>query len=110
MADGERSILFSTHITSDLDKCADYIIFIRNGELVANDTKDDLIDQHAVVKGSLEALTPELEGRLEGFKRGKYGFSGLIRREKLQDSDAVQTEVPNLEDLMVYYNQEGAKS
>lgn len=110
VADGERSILFSTHITSDLDKCADYIIFIRNGELVANDTKDDLIDQHAVVKGPLEALTPELEGRLEGFKRSKYGFSGLIRREKLQDSDAVQIEVPNLEDLMVYYNQEGAKS
>ena len=44
--DGEKSILFSTHITSDLDKCADYIVFIRDGKIIAESTKDDLIANH----------------------------------------------------------------
>jgi len=41
--DGEKSILFSTHITSDLEKCADYITFINNGEIIESTSKDDLI-------------------------------------------------------------------
>ena len=107
--DGEKSILFSTHITSDLDKCADYILFMRNGSIVANAAKDDLIDQHALVRGKLSALTPDLKERLESVKQNAYGFTGLIRRERLKPSDEVETEVPNLEDLMIYYNREGAK-
>ncbi|MCK7479120.1 MAG: ATP-binding cassette domain-containing protein [Candidatus Moduliflexus flocculans] len=55
--DGQKSILFSTHITSDLDKCADFIVFIRDGEIIANTTKDDLIAAHALV--SAQARRPD---------------------------------------------------
>ena len=106
--DGEKSILFSTHITSDLDKCADYIIFIRNGELFANDAKDDLIAKHILVKGNLSELTEDLKLRLISFKTNSYGFSGLMRKEQLNKDDSVQTEIPNLEDIMVYYNKGAA--
>lgn len=106
--DGERSILFSTHITSDLDKCADYILFIRRGEIVANDTKDDLIAAHVLVKGGKDELTAEIEKNLIGCKKGNYGFSGLLKRENLTaDCDKLTKEMPNLEDIMVYYNREG---
>lgn len=104
--DGEKSILFSTHITSDLDKCADYIIFIKDGRLVGNDTKDDLIDKHALIKGNISDLTDGLKARLISFKKNSFGFSGLIRKENLTAADNVQIEIPNLEDLMVYYNKE----
>ncbi|MEF9864727.1 MAG: ABC transporter ATP-binding protein, partial [Christensenellaceae bacterium] len=50
--DGEKSILFSTHITSDLEKCADYITYIKNGEIIASDEKDQFIDSYRLVKGS----------------------------------------------------------
>ena len=40
---GERSILFSTHITSDLDKCADDITYIKNGRVLASAVKSDFI-------------------------------------------------------------------
>jgi ABC-2 type transport system ATP-binding protein len=106
--DGEKSILFSTHITSDLDKCADYIIFIRNGELIANDTKDDLLAKHILIKGKLSELTEDLKKRLISFKPNSYGFSGLILKEQLNENDTFQTEIPNLEDIMVYYNKEAA--
>ena len=103
---GERSILFSTHITSDLDKCADYIVFIKDGQLVANDTKDNLIYRHLLIAGKKDDLTPHLRARLIGVKTNSYGFSGLILREHFNENSDIRFETPNLEDLMVYYNAE----
>lgn len=103
---GERSILFSTHITSDLDKCADYIIFIRNGQLIANSTKDDIIEQHLIIKGKNSDLTEELKREMIGYKTNSFGFTGLILKGKYKADEKLQKEIPNLEDLMIYYNKE----
>ena len=103
---GETGILFSTHITSDLDKCADYVLMLKNGEVIANATKDELIDNHALISGKMEDLTPDLEKRAINIKKNRFGFTGLIDREKLSPSDRVEIEKPNLEDIMVYYNLE----
>ena len=46
-----RASFFSTHITSDLDKVADYITFIHDGEIILSDTKDDILDNYGIVKG-----------------------------------------------------------
>ncbi|WP_120006340.1 ABC transporter ATP-binding protein [Nesterenkonia muleiensis] len=110
--DGERAVLFSTHITSDLDKCADYIVFIRDGEIIARDTKDDLIANHIVVKGSHADLTDELQRRLISYKRHAYGFTGLARTADLAGHSGAgswQTEAPDLESLMLYYDLEEAR-
>lgn len=48
--DEENSILFSSHITSDLEKIADHIVFIHNGRLVLNKPKDDLINNYGILK------------------------------------------------------------
>ncbi len=104
--DGDKSIIFSTHITSDLDKCADYVLFIRDGEIIANDTKDRLTDGHALVKGSVDMLTEGLKNRLVSYKTNRYGFTGLIKRENILPDDLFATEKPLLEDIMVYYSKE----
>ena len=51
------AILFSTHITSDLDKCADTITYIKNGELLLSTKKEDFIHYYAKEIGG----TPTLE-------------------------------------------------
>ncbi len=98
---GERSILFSTHITADLDKCADFILFIKNGRIIANDTKDNLIDGHLVIRGGNEVLSGISE-KLVGVKKNSYGFSGLIKKEDFNGGTGLKAERPNLEDIMVY--------
>lgn len=103
---GERSVLFSTHVTSDLDKCADFIIFIKNGELVLNSTKDDITDSHALISGAKDALTDSLKERAIGYKETPYNFTALIKTADLSENDEVIKERPNLEDIMVYYNKE----
>ena len=54
--DGTRSILFSTHITSDLEKCADFITYIENGKIIESRSKDDLLAEYRIVKGKSEQL------------------------------------------------------
>ncbi len=101
--DGSRSILFSTHITSDLDKCADYIIFIKEGKLIANTSKDDLTASHKLVGGSNEYLTDGLKKRMVGYKENKFGFHGLIKTSDLLPEDNINVETPNIEDIMLFY-------
>lgn len=57
------SILFSTHITSDIEKCADDIMYIRNGSLVANCSKDDFIKNICEAGESIEQAILRLERR-----------------------------------------------
>jgi ABC-2 type transport system ATP-binding protein len=110
--DGEKSILFSTHITSDLDKCADYVIFIRQGELIAFDTKDDLLNKHILVSGKNSDLSNALKSRMVDCKTNAFKFTGLMLKAEFEDSPeklSLQTEQPTLEDIMVYYNKETVK-
>lgn len=110
--DGEHGVLFSTHITSDLDKCADYVVFIRDGRIVGNDTKDELIANHVLVKGSSTDLTSDLRRHLISHKSHSFGFTGLARTADLGRMDgggSLLTERPNLETLMLYYDLEEAR-
>lgn len=102
--EGDKSILFSTHITSDLDKCADIILFIREGRIVLEQPKDELLDTHALIKGGEDDLTDSLKSRVVSYKSNRFGFTALILRNKLLPSDNVASEKPTLDDIMVYYN------
>lgn len=54
--DETKSIFFSTHITTDLEKIADYITFINKGSIVFSETKDEVLENYSVVKGGTDLL------------------------------------------------------
>jgi ABC-2 type transport system ATP-binding protein len=78
--DGRTSVLFSTHITSDLERVADFITCLREGELLFSTSRDDVMENWAVVKGGNELLTPELVALFRGLRKGPYGFKALTDR------------------------------
>lgn len=103
--DGSKSILFSTHITSDLEKCADFISFIHEGRIIASSTKDELIESFRIVKGSNDRRQL-LEGYpLISLKKNSLGFSCLIRTEQLDErlTKTFSIDTPTLEDIMIYH-------
>lgn len=63
VADGSRSILFSTHITSDLEKCADHITFIKDGEIFFTGAKADFLTEYAHLGTTLEEIIVAAERR-----------------------------------------------
>lgn len=110
--DGERSVLFSTHITTDLDKIADYVVHLRGGRVIADDAKDDLLAAHVHVGGRHEDLTEQMRRHLVGHKSHAFGFTGLARASQLEHLRRIgplQTQRPTLENLMTYYELEDAR-
>ena len=76
--DGERSVLFSTHITSDLEQVADYITLVNQGNMIFTGSMEDLLDSYRLIKGKLRDLTVELEKSIIGLRKTDMGFDGLI--------------------------------
>ena len=75
-----RTVLFSTHITSDLERIADHLHIIGAGRTRFAGPLPDLVEQWAMARGPVSALTPEVEAVLTGTRRNGAGaFSGLIR-------------------------------
>ena len=106
--DGQRSILFSTHITSDLEKCADFITYIQNGRIIESCAKDDLIAAYRMVQGTREQLG-RLLSVLIAHKEHAFGFTGLIRTNDLTAAEGLATEPPNIEDIMIYHEKREAE-
>lgn len=101
---GDVSVFFSTHITSDLDKTADYIAYIQDGKLVLHEEKDRMLEQYRIVKGDVAQLQGVAE-LLTGIKVTSVGFTALTRDAAAvvqRLGDAVMLEKPTLEDIMVY--------
>ncbi|XMB73033.1 ABC transporter ATP-binding protein [Mycoplasmatota bacterium WC30] len=104
--DGEVSILFSTHITSDLEKCADYVTFIQNGLIIESLPKDDLIDKYRLINGSLDSIDL-LKTDMVAYKKNAFGFTGLIKKEHLKSNSALKVGTPSLDDIMIFYAERG---
>lgn len=104
--DENKSVFFSTHITSDLEKVADYITLIYNGEIKLSKTKDELLEEYCLVKGNKEMV--QKEGFKELFvsvKSHEFGFEALsARKREVKEllGDSVVIEKPTLEDIMIY--------
>lgn len=101
----EITVLISTHITSDLDRTADYIVMINDGKILFNTPKDELLEAHRIVKGGKDELTSEVKAALVEYKTGAYGFEGLtadgVNMKKKFPS--LVYEKPMAEDIMRYY-------
>lgn len=100
--DENKTIVLSTHITSDLDRIADYIIMIEDGKVLFSMAKDELLDTHRIVKGGVQDLTDEVKASLIACKVGGHGFSGLTANAgKL--GGGLLLEKPSVEDIMRFY-------
>jgi len=105
MLDERKSILFSTHITTDLDRVADYIAFLNRGELVFNESKERVFERYALVKADKELLDADVRRAFVGIRETPSGFEALSddRREAERlFAGYARIERPTLEDIMFY--------
>ncbi len=98
-----RTVLFSTHITSDLERIADHLHIIGAGRTRFAGPLPDLVEQWAMARGPVSALTPEVEAVLTGTRRNGAGaFSGLIRTaDTVVFGPDVLIEPPSIDEAVV---------
>lgn len=103
MKEDGKSVFFSTHITSDLDKIADMLILIDRGTILFHEDKDQLLETHAIVKGDLKLLNEQTRQLFLTLHETTYGFEGItqeIHQVRKQMKDVV-IERPSIEDIML---------
>jgi ABC-2 type transport system ATP-binding protein len=111
LQDERVSILFSTHITADLERISDYITLLQEGRVIFSAVKDQILENWGLVKGGLELLDGLPPGFFRGVRRGAHGFEALtddaaeVRR---RFGSAVLMDRPSLEDIVYYTFRGGA--
>ena len=104
ICDEEHSILISSHITSDLEKVADYITYLHQGQVVLSDSKDEILEHYGRIgcsQADLQTMEPE---DLLRIRRGSFGCEALV-----SDRTAFSRKYPQfpvdritLEDIMLF--------
>jgi len=103
LQDEWKSILFSTHITTDLERIADYVTFIRDGRVTLSASKEEIRDRWGVVRGGnhvLESLDPAVR---HGARRHAHGVDVLtsdIRKVQRMFGDTVVVDPASFEDIV----------
>lgn len=102
--DEGRAVLFSTHITTDLDRIADHVAILKEGRLVLEGTKDELLERWVLVKGGEDLLSEPVLARCAGGERTALGL--VLLCENLPPAHlpaGALVERPRLEDLVAFH-------
>jgi len=110
MVEEGRSVFFSTHITSDLEKSADYIVYIHEGKILYSGLKDELVEKYCIIKGGPADLPEDKRDCIIGIREHVGGFEGMIKVAEVGGfPTGVITETATLDDIMVHMSRNGVK-
>ena len=101
--DGQHSVLFSTHITADLERAADFITYIRYGRLFFTGSKDEFVENFRLARGGAAELT----ARAVAVRRFPTGFEALIRTADAPAFAGLDLEPASIDEILVFTNREG---
>lgn len=103
--DEECSIFFSSHITSDIQKIADYVILIHQGKIVFEEQKDDLIYHYGIAKCGKEKFASLSPDDYIAHRKGSFSVECLVRDKEAMRRKYADIVIDNatLEDIMLFY-------
>lgn len=111
LQDGERSILMSSHITSDLEKIADSVTFIDRGKILISGCKDEILESHGILKCSKEELSDIASEDIVSVRLNAFGAEAMIndRQTAAHRYSGAVIDPASLDDIMLYYIHMGEK-
>ncbi|MFQ6792033.1 ABC transporter ATP-binding protein [Thomasclavelia sp.] len=103
--DEEHTVLISSHITSDLDKIADYIAYIHQGKLVFIKSYEEINEEYGIINGNQELFTTLNQEDIVSYIKEPYSYSILVknRHEILSVFTDLEIKRPSVEELMLFY-------
>jgi ABC-2 type transport system ATP-binding protein len=99
MLDESKTVLFSTHITEDLDKIADYIVMMDDGEVTLNEDKETLTEKYRLVQ--TDELTDEMKADAIGVTKSMFGYTFITKNKNLSGEN-IKSKIPTMEELFVH--------
>lgn len=99
MMDENHTVLFSTHITEDLDKIADYVVMMDGGKITLDEEKNTLVESYRLVQCA--EMTPDMTASAIGIQKSMFGYT-FLTRDKSISGEGIQVKVPTLEEMFVH--------
>ena len=103
--DERRGVFFSSHITSDIEKIADYVTLIDGGKIILSEVKDDILERWKLVKGDINKVN-YYKRDLIGLQVTRTGFEALINDiknfESKYDTSSIVIDNANLDDILLH--------
>lgn len=100
--DEECSVLIASHITSDLEKVADYITFLDNGEIVFSKNKDELIYDYGIVKCSEKDIDKISKEDIVGIRKNTFGCEVMVNNKNKYENKEFIVDKTNLEEIILF--------
>ncbi len=109
ISDEEHTILLSSHITSDLEKIADYITFIHQGRIVFTMPKDEMLETYGVVKCSKSDVEKLDSAHIVGRRDSKFDVELLIdnKQQVRKSFPSLLLEAASIDDIMTFFAHKG---
>ena len=103
--DETRSILLSSHITTDLEHISDYIVFIEKGKLIFNLPTNELLENYGIIKCSKDDFARFDKKDYITYQKGKYQYKVLTNnKNNIKNKYNITTiDKPSIEDIMLFY-------
>lgn len=103
--DEDHSILFSSHITSDLEKVADYITFLHAGEIIFSESKDELLYDYGLLLCGAEDYKTIDKGDIIGHRESRFGHEILMKNKgrMKQKYKGLTIDSISIEEIMLFY-------
>lgn len=103
--DEGHSILFSSHITSDLERVADYVTFIHEGQIIFSRSKDELIYNYGVLKCNTRNFARVDKSDMVAYRHGEFGYEILVSDKRACKQKYYDFVVDNttIDDIMLFY-------
>ncbi len=99
MLDENHAVLFSTHITEDLDKIADYIVMMDGGRILLDSDKESLMERFRLVRAA--ELTEGMQRSALGLKQDMFGYT-FLTESAVEEGEGVQVKTPSIEEIFVH--------
>ena len=103
--DETRSILLSSHITTDLEHISDYIVFIEKGKLIFSLPTNELLENYGIIKCSKDDFATFAKKDYITYQKGKYQYEVLTNnKNNIKNKYNITTiDKPSIEDIMLFY-------
>lgn len=112
--DGNHAVFLSSHITSDIEKIADYILLLHKGRLLIHENKDELIYRYGIVRGTKEQIARIPKDLIRGKWENSFETSVLVKDKRSFGEDGLEAlmesageprpvlDKASLEDILMY--------
>ena len=103
--DETRSILISTHITTDLEHISDYIVFIEKGDIILNMPTSEMLDNYGIIKCNENEFFKIDKNDFIKYRKQKYQYEVLpVNKKNVMKKDNITTiDKPTIEEIMLFY-------